>query len=514
MQFSFLFSDKLHASQLDCDCPLPCNMLLFDPSISFTVHSESKVSKLIMDPRMDDVKQKLINAKELKHRMDFGSISEFRNMLLNLNASNVAFRTTLLHQLEITTKINLDVLQNISKEVEKVYASKLFLNNYQKYLIEKNFERPWEAIAERTFNHVGFDFYNYVFTLKNMFLKLDEFINNPRNQRASEILIHSIKMNIDTKLNMIEKAEGNFTQYLQSLKSGVGIFRYKYFNVPRSHNFYAVPKQLLTSKLNQSKYDYNLRFNETLTSLKECLYNFSDMLDTRDTGFNLTKFTKVSDKFISLSKSFNGLKSVFAGLTTKYALRIIKSKATKLKTSMNKIRQIINDMNNSLMSLQIEQKHLNLTSSQNVFAVSSDVIKYLTNTSVTKISLADILHSTNHVLNIMNLQIFMEELRERSSLLHYSWTKLNENVAFLWQCIIQDRDSYAYYEYANYTKFLLPLENVTSELQKEYADYRESRHLAKMFGTIDRDFFYWHKTVKEYVTKFKERNTINDLFVR
>ncbi|XP_052822091.1 uncharacterized protein LOC106880211 [Octopus bimaculoides] len=505
--------DKFHSFQLKCDCPLPCNMLLFDPSISYTAHSENKVSKLIMDPRMADVKQKLINAKEVKHRMDAGSISEFRNMLLNFNASNVAFRTVMLYKLETTIKINLAILQNISKKVEKVYASKLFLINYQKYLIEKNFERPWEAIAERTFHHVSFDFFNYIYTLKNMFLKLDEFINNSSNQRASEMLIHNIKMNIETKLNMVEKAEGNFTEYYQSLTSGVGIFRYRYLKVPRSHNFYAVPKQLLTIKLNQSKSDYSLRLSNTLISLKECLFNFSDMLDTRDTGFNLTKFTKVSDKFIHLSKLFNSIKSVFNGYTTKYALGIIKSKAAKLQTSLTNIRQIINDMNNSFTSLQIEQKHLNLTSSQNVFAVSSDIIRYLTNTSVTKISLAAILHSPNHVLNMMNLQVFMEELRERNSLLHYSWTKLNETVALLWQCIIQDRDSYAYYEYANYTKFSLPLENVTSELHDEYADYQEGSNVAKMFGTIDRDFFYRHKTVKEYVTKFKERNTINDLFV-
>ncbi|XP_029633849.1 uncharacterized protein LOC115209554 isoform X1 [Octopus sinensis] len=505
--------DKFYSFRLNCDCPLPCNMLLFDPSISYTAHSENKVSKLIMDPRMADVKQKLINAKEVKHRMDSRSVSEFRNMLLNLNASNVAFRTVMLEKLEMTIKINLAILQNISKKMEKVYASKLFLINYQKYLIDKNFERPWEAIAERTFHHVSFDFYNYVYTLENMFLKLDEFINSSGNQRASEMLIHSIKMTINSKLNMIEKAEDNFTQYYESLKSGVGIFRYRYFNVPRSHNFYAVPKRLLTSRLNQSKTNYSIKFNNTVTSLKECLYIFSDMLDTRDSGFNLTKFTKVSNKFTQTSKTFNSIKSIFNSFTTKYALGIIKSKAAKLQTSMNNIRKIINDMNNSLTSLQIEQKHINLTSSQNVFAVSSDIIKYLTNTSVTKISLAAILHSPNHVLNMINLEIFMEELRERSSLLHHSWTKLNESVALLWQYIIQDRDSYAYYEYANYTKFSLPLENVTADLQDKYAGYREGSNMAKLFGTIDRDYFFWHKTVKEYVTKFKERNTINDLFV-
>ncbi|GAB1600540.1 uncharacterized protein LOC115209554 [Argonauta hians] len=506
--------DKFHASRLNCDCTLPCKMLLFDPSISYTIHSENKVNQLMKDPRMENIKNRLINAKEVTDRMDVETFATFRNMLLNLNVSNEAFKMAMQDKLAIAIKNNLDILRYIFKNLEKAYDFKSFLYNYQKYLIEKNFRRPWEAIAERTFDHVTFDFYNYISTLKNMFFTLDDLKNNSENQQLCDLLIRNIEININTKLNMIIKAAANFSQYYQSLISGVGIFRYKYMKVPRAHNFYAIPKRILNSKLNNTSYNHRRRFNQTVSGLKDCLYVFTDMLNSIHNRLNKTRLIEIEERYITLSKRFNSVKSVFETETIKYALDIIESNKNEFAILMDNIRRIINDMNNSLSSLQREREELNLMSSRNVFAVSSGIVRYLTNISITKISLAELINSHNHSFNIVKLQVFMEELRQRSSLLSDHWTKLTESVILLWQHIVQDQDSRVYYEYVNYTTFLIPLENVTAELQYKYADYREKSILTNLFGEKDRDFFKSHGAIKEYVSRFKEKQNINEAFVR
>ena len=56
----------------DYDCPVPCQQMLYTPSISYSALSDAKLKQLLMDPRIHQIKSKFEHALEVEQRVSEG----------------------------------------------------------------------------------------------------------------------------------------------------------------------------------------------------------------------------------------------------------------------------------------------------------------------------------------------------------------------------------------------------------------------------------------------------------
>lgn len=410
--------ENIHAAQRTCQCPLPCKVLLFDPSVSLATHSDNKIKKLLASKHISQIKRKFHAAREVTERMIPTKMRRMQRLILNLNNTLRTVRHMVENELFDAISVQLHSIENVTNATEALYEGQTFLYDYQKYIVQKNFARVREAMDERTFTYITFNFFDFLYTLEDWLRSLanTEQFSSPASRMTTYFIIRDT---INAKMNNIRMAKGNFSELHNSLLTGIGIFRYKYLDIPRSYNEFATPISLLTRRLNRSS-THHTRIPKTLNVMLDELQMFSGILnDTWTSGiFDEEHFRNISQQYIISCRGFNGAASIFKSLTTEYAISVLDIRKSYLDLRMRTFRQVASDMKYLLSSLRDLLVHLQSRSFQNVFSTFEQVTGYLLSTNTSKMALADLLLEETHANDMSRLNLFFEELRHKDMSVH------------------------------------------------------------------------------------------------
>lgn len=436
-----------------------------------------------------------------------------QRLILNLNNTLRTVRHMVENELFVAISVQLHSIENATNSTEALYEGQTFLYDYQKYIVQKNFARVREAMDERTFTYVTFNFFDFLYTLEDWLRALanTEQFSFPESRMTTYFIIRDI---LNAKMNNIRMAQGNFSELHNSLLTGIGIFRYKYLDIPRSYNEFATPISLLTRRLNRSA-THHTRIPKTLNLMLDELQMFSGILnDTWTSGiFDEERFRNISQKYIISCRGFNGAASIFKSLTTEYAISVLDIRKSYLDLRMRTFRQVASDMKYLLSSLRDLLVHLQSRSFQNVFSTFEQVTGYLLSTNTSKMALADLLLEETHANDMSRLNLFFEELRHKDMAVHEKWDELADAAVAVWDRILRETESRRYHEFTNNTHLLRNLTDVEKELKEEYMTRKNTANLDVIIGSEIENLFMWHDEILQEVMQFKESTIMNEKFV-
>lgn len=436
-----------------------------------------------------------------------------QRLILNLNNTLRTVRHMVENELFDAISVQLHSIENVTNATEALYEGQTFLYDYQKYIVQKNFARVREAMDERTFTYITFNFFDFLYTLEDWLRSLanTEQFSSPASRMTTYFIIRDT---INAKMNNIRMAKGNFSELHNSLLTGIGIFRYKYLDIPRSYNEFATPISLLTRRLNRSS-THHTRIPKTLNVMLDELQMFSGILnDTWTSGiFDEEHFRNISQQYIISCRGFNGAASIFKSLTTEYAISVLDIRKSYLDLRMRTFRQVASDMKYLLSSLRDLLVHLQSRSFQNVFSTFEQVTGYLLSTNTSKMALADLLLEETHANDMSRLNLFFEELRHKDMSVHEKWDELADAAVAVWDRVLRETESRRYHEFTNNTHLLRNLTDVEKELKEEYMTRKNTANLDVIIGSEIENLFMWHDEILQEVMQFKESTIMNEKFV-
>lgn len=436
-----------------------------------------------------------------------------QRLILNLNNTLRTVRHMVENELFVAISVQLHSIENVTNATEALYEGQTFLYDYQKYIVQKNFARVREAMDERTFTYVTFNFFDFLYTLEDWLRSLanTEQFSFPASRMTTYFIIRDT---LNAKMNNIRMAQGNFSELHNSLLTGIGIFKYKYLDIPRSYNEFATPTSLLARRLNRSA-NHHTRIPKTLNLMLDELQMFSGILnDTWTSGiFDEERFRNVSQKYIISCRGFNGAASIFKSLTTEYAISVLDIRKSYLDLRMRTFRQVASDMKYLLSSLRDLLVHLQSRSFQNVFSTFEQVTGYLLSTNTSKMALANLLLEETHANDMSRLNLFFEELRHKDMAVHEKWDELADAAVAVWDRILRETESRRYHEFTNNTHLLRNLTDVEKELKEEYMTRKNTANLDVIIGSEIENLFMWHDEILQEVMQFKESTIMNEKFV-
>ena len=440
-------------------------------------------------------------------------MERMRRLILGLNSTLRTVSHMVDNELFGAINDQLDSIENVTNAIETLYQGQAFLYDYQKYIVQKNFARVREAMHERTFTYVTFNFFSFVYSLEDWIKSLADEKHSSFliGRKANYIIIRDM---INAKIDNIKKALGNFTELHESLMTGIGVFRYKYLDVPRSHNQFATPTSLLTKRLNRSA-EHHHRIPNVLKRMLGQLQTFYSILnDTWESKtFDEERFHNVSRLYFTSCKTFNGVASIFKSLTTEYAISVLEIRRSYLDLRMKTFRQVASDMKVLLSSLRELLVHLQSKSFQNVLRTSENISNYLLDVSTRKLALADLLFEETHINDMIQLKLFYGELRYRDITIRDKWDELSNAAVAVWERVLREKETMRYHEFTNNTHLLRNISEVEEEINDDYMARKNRADLEVIIGKEMEALFMWHQEILEEVKKFKESTQMNEKFV-
>ena len=242
---SYITSDEEshHRSDRECDCPTACSYYVYDPVLSYATTSEFAAEKLMESINATSLKMKVEKAREVTNRMKETTFENFRSKIEKVVSYLKKISTIVTKTLMRKIDTQSDYLTRIYDDTLDVWSQHNYFLQYQIYNIRKNFMRGRDAMEERTLAHLCNSFHEFVHTIET---NMKNMVNaNYTDPVLRESFYINTMVHIDGRLETASRALANFTQLYNAYRTGSPIFRYKFNEIPRINNDYAVPKELM-----------------------------------------------------------------------------------------------------------------------------------------------------------------------------------------------------------------------------------------------------------------------------
>ena len=501
-----------------CDCPIPCETILYDSSVSYASTSSYAVDSLLskVSSTSSKVESKFLQAREVSNRVVVKRFNHTKQLIIDLVSSFKNLKRLFDEKIHDRIDKQEQLLSDFYNDTTKQANTKQWMNKYQTYAVEKNFLRVREAMEERTLKYLAFDYLNFIYIIESRLRELASTeLNDERVRKFLYLMIvNSCRANIEKGV----KALGNYTELLGSFQNGAPIFNYKYKNTPRSHNAPIVPKPLLLRALNHSHYaiKYSRLLPIWIKRYQKSLEMYIDLANETfvNNTLNEKKMADISAAYNKACKNYNFAKSAFYFYSVDWSKEQVEQKELETAALIEKYKSVANDMKFNLQNLADLLVSLQNSIMHNLTVASRLAIDYLDNKTITKRSLAKIFTSVGIRQGINELKTFFIEIRARGSTLFDSWNKLAVASINIWKNILNDDNLVDYYVFLNRTDYQQNLPDVMKNIFEEHEKARDENDLRQLVGNTDRIFLYCLENVIDEMATFEESLKMDSNFFR
>ncbi|XP_071161146.1 degenerin-like protein del-10 [Mytilus edulis] len=500
----------------DCNCPVPCKSNAYHSEISYASNSKFAGKKFISKNFTEILINKLKDANEVTSRMDGDKFQKFKDLYTNFHTKLSVLEIKLLQDLTSLLSVLKVRLSASFNHLRSVCTWKKWLYRYQEYVVLKNFIRPRDAFEESNIHIISLAFNEYVLTIESNLRSLNSTVFLDTSVR--EFLYQQTVDKLLNRQEIVRRSQINFAQLGTAYREGVGIFNYTYDYAPRSHNDYAVPVYLLKESLSHNKYavKFTNRLEYCLNSTYDILTYFKELVDKTYASRNLTEedIIQGSDDFRSVMGSFSFSKAVTYYEVIERPYRILQQRYLEFEkicfsaeTDIHTIEEAVDSLTETIISF-------NNTYFEPLHLISSVIDRYLSNFDGEKLVIGKQFLSgqmKNCERDLRNLlQLILKDDSDISSELNKVFSSHLE----IYKTIVNDRDSFIYYNFSKHYDYLKTFEDVKEIIDSNYTELQAMITLYETVGEDGTAFLQSFTYLKEYFSAYNEMMDINNEFIK
>ncbi|WAR19543.1 ASIC2-like protein, partial [Mya arenaria] len=497
-----------------CGCPIPCHFSIYDPSVSYSSISNHLVNKLLSSNETRNIQKKLLNAYETSEKMDNAKSLQFER-LVNEFQSKTNVIEDLIMQIEFSLDIQANKTNEIFTSMEDAYQTKERIYRYQEYAIEKNFLRAREAMEERTLANIANAFAEFAMTNVKRIRRL---ANSTSDDHDRKDLYESIIDGLKTRQEIAELARANVTLLISSYIFGEPIFNYKFETLPRSHNQYIVPKPLMNDSMH-----YNSYVQKYVPKLKvadfDLMYKVLEMFMNQtkiayeDRAINESELNYVFERFQFACRTYLFSKSVVYKYGIERPLQVINDRHLEFDNLWIIFQDDIETLNQNIKALTDLIKSIQSYTIPGLHSLVSMLREYTDEHTVGLMDLATEFSSnqTKHLTN--NLTMFYQEVQTRGQEVIDLLSFIENPIHSMWALILNDEDSWDYYNFTGNTLFMRNSSLVDTEWESKVSAAK-SYDIRDHIGHKSEDFNSAFKNLASRLESFKTSIEIDGNFLR
>ncbi|WAR19542.1 ASIC2-like protein, partial [Mya arenaria] len=497
-----------------CRCPIPCHFSIYDPSVSYSSISNHLVSKLLSSNESKQLKEKLLQSYETTAKMDHEKFSHFQDLVVTFGAKTKLIEDVIM-KIERCLQLQENQTKQLFVQMEDIYLTKEKTYRYQEYAIEKNFLRGREAMEERTLANVANAYAEFALVNTRRIRRL---ANSPADDQVRKELYEFIMDALEVRQEIAQLAKDNISLLIKSFINGTQIFNYKFENMPRAYNPHIVPKPLM----NESMY-HNAYMKKYVPKLEnddmQLMFNVLEMfmnqtkLAYEERSINETELNYVFERFQYACRTYLYSKSVVYSNGIDRPLAVIKDRHDQFDSFWVTFKREIEALNQNIKSLTELITGINSAILPTFKSLQSKLYNYTENGSLGLMDLAT-LFTSNHTDGFTtNVSIFFQEVQTRGQSISDLLSLIKIPVDGIWTQIIDDEDSWDYYNYTNNHLFLRNLSEVIIEWNSKLEDIKtfDIRHHVEHSAE---DFYSSFENVVSHLKRFKASVVVDSTFLK
>ena len=513
---TFLFSDTFHEhhSQV-CDCPVPCELSIYDSSLSYATISNFVVRKMLTSAESQSLKGNLLTALETASKKNKYAFEEFKSLIEDVVSTFEKLNASLERVAEYLNQ-QATAVQGVFNDTLSAYAEKERLYRYQIYVIERNFLRGREAMEERYVRNIVLAFVEFALINVKRIRRLALIPQAKMNERKS--LYNHIGDSLIIRQEIGDLAKKNLTRLRHAFIKGKKIFNYKFENISRSHNNAIVPRPLMNYSMYHNSYmvKFGPKTSRDLNRIHKALDLFLDAAKDAyiNSTVNETSLNNTFEQYLFSCRTFMYSKSVFYSQGIDYPVPVLEQRRIQFDKIWDDINTII-----SRMKQNIEPLYTGLDEAEHILkgdikSLVENLVDYIQSDTGSKLSLTEMMMSPSFQSNISYFGAFFNELNTRGQDIFDLWTMIKEPLGEFWTAILADEDMVEYYKFTNNSRFLQNFTEVLHGNNMQSDKIRDDFDVREAIANADSQFVYAVDGITKHVQEFNKTIKVDSTFVR
>ena len=498
-----------------CQCPVPCEYNIYEPAISYAAISKHAISKLATSSERLSLKSKLMHGSETTERMDNVKREELKVLVQTFDNRF----TDLMHlydRVSYHLSNQLSAIVLLRNETNSVFSEIDRLYRFQKYIVERNFLRPREAMEERTLRNVALGFVE--FEMINV-KRINQLANvSFKDSSVREMYYNLIIDSVTVRQKITGLARENITELVNAFETGTKIFDYQFEDIDKTHTPFIVPKKLLNDSLHNNW--YVIEFTKRLLSSFDLIYNSLELLKEEATKVYLNQSvntTTLNDAFGEYSKAcreFMYSKSVFYSHGLDRIVPVIEERKEAIGKLWDEFDERSLEIQYHTIALNANLETMMIENIPTLDTLVRDLVLYVNSTDKSLMKVALQSASTDTERAKRSIADLYHTINLTGQNINDSWSVMLETLESLWSNILMDEDMKEYHEFTNNKKFLQNLTDVLESYKCRCAHVGEDFAVKHARHNEERDFLAVFEDIEDYLASFKESIKIDSTFLR
>ncbi|XP_061184813.1 uncharacterized protein LOC133192822 [Saccostrea echinata] len=497
-----------------CSCPVSCKFRVFETDLSYGTTSDYNLRKYLSSNDTSKLAAALLKATEVTSRYEDSKISKVKNFYTNLT-TNTEQASYVYNRLVKMVNHLMKKTNTMYKDMKRHFNFKDYLYKFQIYIMEKNFMRARDAMEERHMHIVPLAYAEFILQIEKTIRKLTD--AKFQNDSFRLFLYENLMDKIDSRIEIIERVMVNYTSLKDAYNLGEKIFNYQFMDTPRDHNNPAAPKKLMKDSLNHNLYAnqsterYERHLNSTVKALNLCknlavVAYYYGMLNDTELGLCVEDFRHAMRNWVFA-------RSLFYYEIIDRPKRILEEKLEHFELKWNEFQLVFQNLNQSIYSIHSENADFDEDVLKPIENMDRNLEQYLS-ANATKLDVAQVFLSNTTDSILTEFQFYFQMLKNRQTSLTDWISRLQFISRDIWENIINDEDSWEYYEFVNKTEYLTNLTEVTTDLNESFTAILDYVRFSDVIGSSDAQLLSTFKSIVEHMKEFKTSLKIDSNFIR
>ncbi|OWF42348.1 Acid-sensing ion channel 1 [Mizuhopecten yessoensis] len=499
-----------------CDCPVPCNFIIYEPDISYASTSQYAVNKFLSNNDKAVLSAELLKATEVTSRMENSTFQRTVTLAKNLEKTLNDVEHLVLDNLS-TMIDDLSMMVNDSySETFEIYSNKEFLYRFQEYIVKKNFIRARDAMEERVIHIVALAYAEYILTIES---RIRMMANENFTDHSARLMMHeTTTLMLQNRKAIVNLAFDNYSTLINAYDMGAPIFNYSFEGLGRHFNRPATPRHLIMEARVHNSYavkygqKYGLYLNKTIERL-EWLQELSDVAFYNST-LDEDRMFYCREEFKYYMRNFVFARSVFYFDTIEWPIGVLQKRLEYFNSIWSQYSTLMENILQSLKSLELELDKTDALFLNPLNNVLWDISQYIHEENATKMAIVELLTSQGIQDGMTEFKMFFQNVRVRETNLIDWVNRLEEDVLEMWKIVVDDIDSMEYYEYLNESRLLRNFSDVAIEIRSAFSEIRNMCQMSQIVDNKDALFLDALEAFIVDARAFKESIIIDSDFIK
>ena len=494
---------------------MPCEYYIYEPAISYATISKHALSKLATSSERRALKSKLLHGSETTARMDNVKWDYLKDLVETFNHRFIDLRH-LYDRVSYHLSNQFNAIVQLRNETNGVFSEIDRLYRFQKYIVERNFLRPREAMEERTLRNVALGFVEFeMINIK----RINQLANGSlMDSSVREMYYNLIIDSVTVRQKITGLARENMTELINAFETGTKIFDYQFEDIDKTHTSFIVPKQLLNDSLHSNR--YVKEFTKRLFNSFDLIHDSLDLLKKVATKVylnqtvNTTTLNGAFGEYFKACREFMYSKSVFYSHGIDRIVPVIEERKEAIGEIWNVFNERSLEIQYNIVALVANVKTIITENVPTLDTLVRDLVLYVNSTdkSLMEVALQSVSTDTERAKRAIT--DLYQTINLKGQNINDSWSVMLETLKSLWSKILMDEDMTEYHEFTNNTKFLQNLTDVLESYECKCAHAGEYFAVKKARQNEERDFLVVLEVVDDYLASFMESIKVDSAFLR